>query len=309
MEAATSLNQTTSAPNLAFYEPTGSITPHILLYVVQFIFLASPPFRRRSGLFTGIVIVLAVQAQVQPHFTNNIGLAQPFTIAWSYYFSTLEKFLFTGEQGPEGTFWRIDQPAREALSFRGFSFAKWKWASMIMFNQRGIRWNHQVKNVPEMEKREKSTFLLWQVWDFIKGMLVADLLFQLSIRLFFTSPDGQIGMLNSKYLTLRHPNYGWSFIKAFVFGATPYFMVSAQYAQMSFLAVLLGFSKPEVLLFFFHVPSDPSALADRYQDWPPLFGPIKDVTTIRKFWGKFWHQTLRRVRYPILYFRLIFTIA
>ena len=190
--------------------------------------------------------MLAVQAQIKPHFTNNVGLAQPFTIAWSYYFSTLEKFLFSGEQGPEGDFWRIDRPVGEALSFRGFSFAKWKWASMMMLNQRGIRWNHQVKNVPEMSKREKSTFLLWQAWEFMKCLLVADLLFQLSTRLFFTSPDGQVGMLNSKYLTLRHPDWRWSFVKAFVFGATPYFMVSMQYAQMSFLAVLLGFSKPEV---------------------------------------------------------------
>ncbi|KAJ5157830.1 uncharacterized protein N7482_008930 [Penicillium canariense] len=29
-------------------------------------------------------------------------------------------------------------------------------------------------------------------------------------------------------------------------------------------------------------------------NWPPLFGSMADVYTIRKFWGKFWHQYLRQ---------------
>jgi hypothetical protein len=32
------------------------------------------------------------------------------------------------------------------------------------------------------------------------------------------------------------------------------------------------------------------------QDWPPLMGRLRDVSTVRNFWGKFWHQQLRRVR-------------
>jgi len=32
----------------------------------------------------------------------------------------------------------------------------------------------------------------------------------------------------------------------------------------------------------------------RAQDWPPLFGSLTDITSIRNFWGKFWHQTVRR---------------
>ncbi|KAL4902033.1 membrane bound O-acyl transferase family-domain-containing protein [Aspergillus multicolor] len=29
-------------------------------------------------------------------------------------------------------------------------------------------------------------------------------------------------------------------------------------------------------------------------DWPPLFGRMRDAYTLRAFWGKFWHQLLRR---------------
>ncbi|KAJ5765059.1 hypothetical protein N7520_004618 [Penicillium odoratum] len=30
------------------------------------------------------------------------------------------------------------------------------------------------------------------------------------------------------------------------------------------------------------------------QDWPPLFGRMADGYTLRKFWGAFWHQSLRQ---------------
>ncbi|KAJ5642057.1 hypothetical protein N7490_006057 [Penicillium lividum] len=30
------------------------------------------------------------------------------------------------------------------------------------------------------------------------------------------------------------------------------------------------------------------------QDWPPLFGRMADSYTLRKFWGTFWHQSLRQ---------------
>lgn len=49
----------------------------------------------------------------------------------------------------------------------------------------------------------------------------------------------------------------------------PYYMVSA-------LAVAAGLSSP--------------------QDWPPTFGRLLDVRTVRDVWGKFWHQLINRVR-------------
>ncbi|KAJ5223363.1 hypothetical protein N7468_007905 [Penicillium chermesinum] len=34
-------------------------------------------------------------------------------------------------------------------------------------------------------------------------------------------------------------------------------------------------------------------LGDDVADWPPLFGTMLDSYTLRNFWGKFWHQSLR----------------
>ena len=237
-------------PNLALKPPNGTYFPHISLYFIQILALLAPPFRGRREIFSGIIIALAVQAHLYPHWTNEVSQAQPCSIGWSYYMATLAKLLFSGDEGPEAHYWRIDKPVKEALSFAAFGWKKLVWSLMVVFNQRGVRWNHQVKNVPPVMEKRKARFLLLQAYQFLKCMLIADLLFELSTHWFFTSPDGQIGNMNSKYVTLRHQDWRWSFLKSLVFASTPYFMLSMQYAQFAFVAVLLGFSSPEV----YHLP-------------------------------------------------------
>ncbi|KAJ8069763.1 hypothetical protein OCU04_000182 [Sclerotinia nivalis] len=260
-------------PNTTLREPESSVIPHILLFVCQFVALALFRFSGRRPFFCIAIIVLAIWAHFHPHFTNNIALAQPFTIAWSYYMNTLAKLIFSGEEGPEAHYWRIDKPPKEAISYAAFGIQKLRWAIMLVFNQRGIRWNFQIKNVPASPKESRGKFLIRQALQFGKCMFIADLLFELTKHWIFTPSGAALGELDSKYLTLWDPDLRWSFAKALVFGSTPYFMLSMQYAQFAFLAVLLGLSKPE--------------------DWPSPFGRLADVTTVRDFWGVFWHQQLR----------------
>jgi hypothetical protein len=33
---------------------------------------------------------------------------------------------------------------------------------------------------------------------------------------------------------------------------------------------------------------------DKPEDWPPLFGNIRDATSVRNFWGKYWHRLVYR---------------
>lgn len=235
-----------SSANLQLHTPTGSIIPHVLLWAIQPVALASPPFRGRCILSVMTIVAFAVFSQVHPHFTNDIALAQPFTIGWSVYLATLEKILFAADPGPEASFWHIDKPAREAIDFAAFSYQKLRWAIALMFNMRGIRWNHEVKNIQKASTSSRSRFLIAQVMAFLYYGLAADVFVQLGIRWFYTAPNGQVGDLNSKYLTLRHSDWRWSFAKAYVFGATPYFICCMQYTLFSILAVLLGLSKPEV---------------------------------------------------------------
>lgn len=233
-----------NTPNTKLREPDSSIIPHIALYVVQLVALASPDFRGRRPIFITLIISLAIYTLTHPHFTNDMALAQPFNIGWSFYLATIAKLAFADP--PEKHYWRTDKPAREATAYAAFGWKKLKWAASLMLNSRGIRWNHEVKNIPHVPKQSKGQFLLSQVVQFFKSMVLADLLFELGIRFFYTTPDGRVGETNSKYLTLTSGGFGWWFAKCLVFGATPYFMMCMQYAQFAFLAVLLGISKPEV---------------------------------------------------------------
>ena len=233
-------------PNRALHIPSGSILPHILLWALQLVALTSPPFHGRRAFFSVAILSLAVLSQINPHFTNDIALAQPFTIGWSIYLSTLEKILFSPDPGPEASLWHVDKPAREALSYPALGLQKLRWAFVIMFNQRGVRWNFEVKNVPKAKKLSRRPFLASQTLNLVYYVLMADLVAQLGIRLLYTAPNGQVGSFNSKYLTLRHPDWRWSFVKALIFGATPYYICCMQYTMFSIPAVLLGLSKPEV---------------------------------------------------------------
>ncbi len=52
-------------------------------------------------------------------------------------------------------------------------------------------------------------------------------------------------------------------------------MLDAAHAALSLLAVsILGFDTPA--------------------EWPPIFGPLSQAWSMRRFWGRFWHQIIRR---------------
>lgn len=226
--------------------PTGSIIPHILLLAAQILLLISPPFKGRPFLSVFMILSLLVFSQLNPYFTTDIGLAQPASIGWAFAMSTLEKLLLHGPFGPERAFWHTDRPKGEATSYRAFGLQKLRWAIVLITNMRGIRWNFQVKNVPLLPNQWKSFFLVSQLLNFLYYILMADFLTCLSIHWFYTGTNGRIGDVDSRFLTLQHSNWGWSFAKALVFGATPYYMLSAQYTFGSMVAVLIGISKPEV---------------------------------------------------------------
>ena len=234
-------------PNRTLLEPTGSIYPHIALWLVQLVVLVSPRFPRRRLVSATAIIGLVIASQIDPYFTQDVATAQPFTIGWANYLSTLEKVLFSGPGEWEGSFWHVDKPAGEATAYAAFGLSKLRWALVLLINLRGIRWNFQVKNVPPVpEKEGKWWFLYRQIGNVIYYLYMADTMVQLGIRFFYTLPDGSVGDLNTKYMTLRHSDWRWDFLKALVFGATPYYMVCLQYNVFSIPAVLLGISKPEV---------------------------------------------------------------
>ncbi|KAH8888278.1 toxin biosynthesis protein [Thozetella sp. PMI_491] len=250
--------------------PRPAVAIHFTSLAVQLLFLSAPSFPARRTVAVFLITLLAVA----PHFVEPAsdvpGDAQPFALLWPIYLGSLDKFLGSTAGRPEDSYWRVDRPAREANAMKPLSFAKLKWAAAMMFNTRGVRWNYEVAKLPRGRAgRTKWSFLLVQVVEFTKMLLMTDLLLQLS-ELFFWTPRPE----DSKYLTITHADWRWSFLKVLVFACGPYFFVNWQYVGASIVAVAINLSKPE--------------------DWPPYFGDVSEVTTVRHFWGSFWHQTLRR---------------
>ncbi|KAF2265215.1 hypothetical protein CC78DRAFT_462229 [Lojkania enalia] len=255
--------------------PTGSIIPHLLLSTIQIITLITPPFTYRRHTFGTALVLIFLLSRIRPHFSNNMAIVQPFVLGVSTYLSVLEKVIFSDSRGPEYHFWRVDQPAHEALCFAAFGFRKLRWALSMQFNMRGIRWNYEVKNVPLMQKKSKTDYLSKQLIGLLYYFIMGDAVSQLWVYIFFEN--------ESNATTLRHMSLIWSFVGTLAFGLMPYYVIQIQYVASAIIAVGLGISQPE--------------------DWPPYFGKISDVSTVRDFWGKYWHQTLRR---PLLAFTQAF---
>lgn len=219
---------------------------HIALLAVQLLFLISPPFRGRRALCITTITGLAIATHFVGPPSDIAGDAQPFALLWPIYLGTLDKFLCARGDGPEDSYWRADRPAREARAMKPFSATKIRWAAALMFNTRGVRWNYEVKKLPPKPGMSRQRFLFWQTVDFVKLLLMSDLLLQLSERLFWTPADGTLKHADSKYLTISHPDWRWSFFKVLAFACGPYFFVNLQYVTASIVAVGLNLSRVEV---------------------------------------------------------------
>lgn len=272
---------TSSIANHELHEPRGSPWPHYMLMALHVLLLAGPPFRHRRTVATLSTVVLMALCWRHPNFTTDFGAAQPFSIAWSTYLATLEKIvLLPAGATPESSFWRVDKPAREATAYAAFGFQKIRWALVLIFNMRGIRWNYQVKNVPAVptaEARSRRRFIARRLVAAVYYFLMADLASQAAVHILYTNEATlRRGDVDSKYLTLwDERSLVWSFVRALTFGVQPYYMLQLQYTVFSIVAVATHCSLPA--------------------DWPASFGALSEVTSVRAFWGSYWHQTLRRL--------------
>ncbi|KAI0508608.1 hypothetical protein F5B22DRAFT_394064 [Xylaria bambusicola] len=262
-------------------EPHGSPWPHYSLIALQFCLLAGPPFRYRRAVAIIGTIALMTQCWLHPNFSSDFDVAQPFSLTWSIYLTTLEKLvLIPSTATTEMSFWRSDMPAREATAYASFGVRKIRWALVLMFNMRGVRWNYEVKNVPKMPDaliQSRARFLLHRTIAAVYYLLMADLAGQTALQVFYTNEVTLLrGDVDSKLLTIRDErSVVWSFVRALTFAVQPYYIIQVQYSVSSIIAVITGMSRPA--------------------DWPGSFGRLSETTTLRVFWGKYWHQTLRRL--------------
>ncbi|OCK85386.1 hypothetical protein K432DRAFT_377736 [Lepidopterella palustris CBS 459.81] len=145
-----------------------------------------------------------------------------------------------------------------------FGIEKIRWAIALWMNPRGIGWSHQIKRVPRplYNNNQKWAFILGQLRRFGTAYIVADACILFTSTFKFPDVLEHITWENKTKIGL----------------ASGLLILSSWQMQWTFVSILGVASRL----------SDP-------EDWPPFFGAISELATVKAFWGSYWHQVLHEV--------------
>ncbi|KAF8332346.1 membrane bound O-acyl transferase family-domain-containing protein [Cantharellus anzutake] len=154
-------------------------------------------------------------------------------------------------------------PVRQRL-LRSFS---------LLVNPRGIGWNCSMPSavIPETRPIPRRSFILNELIRIPLLILVLDAKETLQavhplLNVVARADDCSV-------LRLRDQPYPIRCVLIGMWAAAAYAVIMLQWSVLSVLCVGSGLSKPK--------------------DWPTFFGPLKGCWTVRRFWGKTWHQLFR----------------
>ncbi|KZT01615.1 uncharacterized protein LAESUDRAFT_663582 [Laetiporus sulphureus 93-53] len=134
------------------------------------------------------------------------------------------------------------------------------WALCVICSPRGVGWNYQVANVPSRSNDAKWTFVRLKLLSALRWFLLIDFAQSLQ-RSRPLLPGGEMDVL----IVAMH-----GCIQRFITIA----LIDMQYALCAAAFVALGISEPK--------------------DWPDLYGQWSDACTVRRFWGRAYHQMIRQ---------------
>ncbi|KAF8990826.1 membrane bound O-acyl transferase family-domain-containing protein [Cyathus striatus] len=244
-----------------------TITPYFIIPVLGAIVLGlaykSTPFR---PVFFVISLSVFLSILVTPHpsfdsVTNyHVGLLGSHILASSFNLLVLES-------NPQETLNHNKQD--KAASQLGF-FSRLIWASSLLFNVRGANWSYAVRGLRYPQYKSRFGFVLYQLMWAGFYYLLADL----------------VGAITRDNPALQYPpteslhahGLAWQVANVLLFWLTLITFQDRSHMLLSVVTVALGLSDPE--------------------DWPAYFGVWPNTTSVRTFWGRSWHQCLRRSIQP-----------
>ncbi|KIK45418.1 hypothetical protein CY34DRAFT_78074 [Suillus luteus UH-Slu-Lm8-n1] len=142
------------------------------------------------------------------------------------------------------------------------------WAAQLCGSPRGVGWNHQVKNLTEHSAKSRQEFVLSR-------------------------------------LTSAARHFMWFDLAQFYIKHNPAYKSAAAFASQNFTRRILACSGYLVFYYCMGVIIHSlimafavSCTSSKPSSWPDFFGKWEDAYTIRRFWGRTWHQFLRRFLTP-----------
>ncbi|KAH9915716.1 membrane bound O-acyl transferase family-domain-containing protein [Fomitopsis serialis] len=155
-----------------------------------------------------------------------------------------------------------DDSAPADLSF----FRRVWWALCVINSPRGVGWSYEVANTPPRPSEPRWLFVRKICLSAFRWFLFVDLAqsYQRSNQLFSRR---DMDLSSQGYLMLP--------INIVARFGSLVGMIAMQYSLLAAICVALGISLP--------------------RDWPGVYGRWSDSYTVRRFWGRTYHQLLRRL--------------
>ncbi|KAI0926545.1 hypothetical protein AcW1_002493 [Taiwanofungus camphoratus] len=141
-------------------------------------------------------------------------------------------------------------------------------ALCVLQNHRGVGWNYHVANVPARPSETR--------WKFVRMRLlrVSRYVFLLDAAATYQRNNPLFSLRGENALSVGAQGYVWRCVNILARFSMPFGMMDMRYSLLSVVLVTLGLSEPK--------------------DWPDLYGSWADAYTVRRFWGRTWHQLIRR---------------
>ncbi|KAJ3912581.1 membrane bound O-acyl transferase family-domain-containing protein [Lentinula edodes] len=147
----------------------------------------------------------------------------------------------------------------------------WKrvyWCLCAAYTMRGVGWNYQVPGVPSPSKMNRYMFLGCTTLRVVTAYLLLDFAqYSMQATPFFNDPQTPNDSIRSLPYLQRVVCVATWFLGG-------YAGIRFYYFTVALVCVSLGVSDP--------------------QNWPEAFGSWKQAYSVRNFWGKTWHQFIRR---------------
>ena len=160
-------------------------------------------------------------------------------------------------------------PKESPIHEKGF-WERLKWSFSLVTSIRGVGWSHEPTAIlpkPTRVARTRPEFLFQSALTLVQSLglyILADIAMML---------DPAFQRIGPSFHAPDRPWYLRPTVLAY--GLAGRAIISAVYTIAASVSVGLGWTEPGA--------------------WPPYFGEFKEAWSVQRFWGRVWHQGMRRV--------------
>ncbi|KKK20749.1 hypothetical protein AOCH_006761 [Aspergillus ochraceoroseus] len=225
--------------------------------------------------YAAAVVILSLAISVQNYIRAVAaswliaGLISIFT--WMSVLNSLDVLLHSRINYPEHMEWKKHNPSQDAPVLYNTTREKVELALNIPWNYRRVRTKWQIKNIPSFDPTEPG--YVPNRWTFVAHrLLTCD-----------ENDCTRLHILLSEERQSLFPNQYWFSTEAL--SARLYFVIS--FMTSAWFSQRAIYNIASVIAVVSRI-SDPA-------DWPPFQGALSETWTVRRLWGRTWHQTLRQL--------------